>query len=288
MDSEHRHELEENVLAKWLEEKVETIKPQLPVIVTVLIAAVAGTVGWSAYQRSAEDATGGQWRSFTLAMEGQNPSLDALKQTALDYPDTGVAEWADITWADGRLWEASNQYLRDRTSALELVAEAKATYETLERASNPEVADRASYGLARALELEGDFAAAAEQYGRVGGPFALLAERRAEDLQDDEAKTEYGWLTSIASEPQTGDITRPGAEPDDIPMPPSDPLADEDDEGGIDSLLEQFAPIDDALSDDEPTDDDAVDDQPMADDTAETTATGEAAAESDTPVDAEE
>lgn len=249
MDSEHRHELEENVLAKWLEEKIETLKPQLPFIATGVVVVVAALVGSSIYRQSAAEATGDRWRAFSLAMQGDSPSMDALKQTSLDYPDTGVAEWADITWADGKLWDASNRYLNDRTNAEAAIAEAKAVYESLTDASNSEIADRAAYGLARVLEMEGDFEAARDQYARVAGPFAPLAERRAEQLTGDRPKAEYGWLVNAGTDTATAEATRPSAEPDDIAMP-SDPLAEADeDEGDLDSLLEQFAPGEDEPGD---------------------------------------
>lgn len=246
MDSEHRHELEENALANWLDEKIETLKPQLPAIVAALVVAVGGVVGWSVYRQSTDDALGAQWRAFTLAMEGRSPSLDMLKQAAVDHPNTGVEEWAEITWADGRLYAAAQLYFRQRSQSDEALAEAKGAYESLLSASNPEVADRAAYGLARALEMQGDLEAAREQYGRVAGPFATLAAERAEELTSSRVASDYEWIASAGEDVATPEATRPDAEPDDIAMP-ADPLADEsEDDEDLDSVFDQFAPVDDS------------------------------------------
>ncbi|TWT48625.1 tetratricopeptide repeat protein [Botrimarina hoheduenensis] len=242
MDSEHRHELEENVLASWLERKIEAIKPQLPLIATVLIAGAAALLGWSAYKASNQDARGARWRSFTVAMEGPSPSLEGLKQAALDHPGTGVEEWAEVTWADGRLWFAANMYLRQRTQAVEALAEAKTAFEKLQSAKEPEVADRATYGLARVLEMEGNLDAAREQYGRVSGPFAPLAEQRAKELRSDRVVADYRWIAAAGEDTEqlATDEVRPDAEPDDIAMPSEKP-AEEAAEADLDTLLEQFA-----------------------------------------------
>ncbi len=241
MDSEHRHELEENELAGWLTEKVEWVQSNLPLIVASLIALIAAVAGWAAYANNAEAKRADSWRTFTLAVEGVRPSLEALQQAADENPGTEVEQWARVTWADGRLWQGANVYLRDRTQAEEALAEAEATYKTLLSAKNPEIADRATYGLARILEMRGDLEAAREQYSRVGGPFAEIAAARAEALGSDRVKASYAWITQTTaapSGPTTGE--RPDLTPDDIALPgASDETADPD--ATLDALLEDIA-----------------------------------------------
>lgn len=241
MDSEHRHELEDNALAIWLADKIEAIKPHLTTIVAGVLAAVAAVVGWSAYKSTAAAGRADAWRSFALAVEGARPSLEGLRQAADENSGTVVEDWSLITWADGRLLSAANGYLADRDGALAAMQEAEDAYESLASSPLAEVRDRAAYGLARLYEMRGELDAAREQYARVGGPFAELASDRAAELASGRVADDYAWITqaSTAAPPATD-----GA---------SD--AAEDAAGDFDDLLENFdaeptaAPVDKTATD---------------------------------------
>ena len=245
MDSEHRHELEENELAGWLAEKVAWVQAKLPQIVMSLIALVAAVAGWAAYTNNAEASRAESWRSFSLAVEGLRPNLEALQQAASENPGTQVEAWSRITWADGRLWAGANYYLRDRTKSDEALTDAETTYKELQSAKNAEIADRAAYGLARVLEARGDLEAAREQYGRVGGPFAQLAAERAEELASDKVVGSYAWITQTSAAPtDPSAVTRPDMTPDAIALPSGDEASGDeeaDPDATLDALLEGIA-----------------------------------------------
>lgn len=240
MDSEHRHELEENELAGWLTEKVQWVQAKLPQIVVSIIALIAAIAGWSAYSNNAEAKRAESWRSYSLAVGGVNPSLEALQLAATENPGTEVETWSRITWADGQLFNGANYYLRDRIKSEEALTEAETAYKELVSAKNTEIADRAAYGLARILDLRGDLDAAREQYARVGGPFAELAADRAEELASEKVIASYAWITQTSAAPTdtaTGD--RPDLTPDAIDLPADEETEDPD--ATLDALLEDIA-----------------------------------------------
>jgi hypothetical protein len=249
MDSEHRHELEENALARWLADKVEAAKPQLPLVLLGVAAAVAAILGWSGWKKSTESAQADRWRDFSVALESGSPDLIDLKSAAEANPGTPIAEWAEVTWADGKLFEGSQLFFRNRKQADESVAEAVEVYERLASAKDRDVADRATFQLARAYELQGKLDEAAKQYARVTGSFAQVAKSRITELESPRVAEAYSWITRTSASPGDATAGQVGSEPDDIPLPESEP---QDADAALDDLLKGVeeeaaaeAPVDD-------------------------------------------
>lgn len=234
MDSEHRHELEENELAGWLTEKVEWVQAKLPQIVVSIIALIAAVAGWAAYSNNAEAQRAESWRSYSLAVGGVNPSLEGLQQAATDNAGTEVEAWSRITWADGKLLNGASSYLRDRVKSEEDITDAEAAYKELLSAKNSDIADRATFGLARILEIRGDLDAAREHYGRVSGPFAQLAADRAEELASEKVIAGYAWITQTSA--ASSDTTT-----DESSMDVASEETEEDADATLDALLENIA-----------------------------------------------
>ncbi|MEN0110378.1 MAG: hypothetical protein AAF805_06605 [Planctomycetota bacterium] len=238
MDSEHRHELEENALARRLADNIERYRDQLPLVGVAAIALVAAPLVWSAYRSSSQTANAERWQGYVRAVEAGRPDLALLEKAAEDNAGTPVADWSRITWADGKLWEASNVFLRNREQADDAVGEAIAAYEELQRSSQREIAERATFGLARSYELQGDLDQARTTYARVTGGFAPLAEARIAELESPRVADDYAWLTGLRSTPaeEASDALATDLEPDDIAMPADD---DEpvDTEAALDDLL---------------------------------------------------
>lgn len=240
MDSEHRHELEENELARWLAGKVESLKPQLPAITLGVVVLIAGIIGINGWKTSSAAAKADRWRDFAIAMEQGNPDLVDLKTAAENNPGTPVADWADVTWADGKLFQASQLYFRNRDNANQAAEEAVEVYKRLVSSGDRDVSERANFQLGRALELQGKLDEAAKQYARVTGAFAQVAKSRAEQLGTDAVKEAYGWITSTATASASSAIDTSGTvlgglEPDDIPLPD---MTSEEAESALDTMLQ--------------------------------------------------
>lgn len=201
MDSEHRHELEENALAKWLEREIKAIKPQLPLIIGVLIAIGAGIIGYNAWKNYQEQEVAKQWRDFSVAVTGQRPDLDTLQSAIEDNPGTDVEEWSKITLADGKTFQASLAFMTDRAKSEELLEEAEQVYNLmLDESSVRDIKGRANFGLARIHEMRGELDKASEQYDKVQGMFKEIATERAEYLNSDIARSNSEWLNGVVAE----------------------------------------------------------------------------------------
>ena len=201
MDSQHRHDLQENWLAHRLELFIEAAKPHLPMIIFGVVAVVVAIGGINWLRSSSESSSNLSWDSYAFAMGGATPSLPLLKRVSEDYAGAPAAEWADITLADGRLFVATQSYFANRDSANSALEEAKETFEQLRGASAATIRNRAVFGLARVAELEGDLAAAQELYGQVTGAFKTIAEQRLEDLNKQRVSADYAWLATAKPQP---------------------------------------------------------------------------------------
>lgn len=268
MDSEHRHELEENVLAGWLAKQVEEIKPHLPAIGVGAVLLVAALVGWNGYRRSAENAKAERWRDFAVAIEGAQPNEEMLQQAIDANPGTAVAEWAEVTWADGKLYDAANNFFRNRAEADKSVEQAIGVYERLVSADDRNVAERANFQLGRALELQGKLEEAREQYARVTGAFAAVAKNRSEQLESKKVQESYQWITATKNGPAPSDNTGGlgDFEPDDIALPEVNAAdADATLQDLLDTVEEEVDSAADAESAGEMTESPAEGDTPQAD-----------------------
>lgn len=225
MDSQHRHELEENVLANWLAEKIEEVKPHLPLIGLVIAAAAVGSIAWSSWSSSVTSGEEVAWQNYSVAVDRGEPNALALEDVVENFPGSTVADWSRITWADRQVLVGSFRYLSNRESANEALDKAEEAYNALlAGGAIQEIKDRAHYGLARVEELRGDLDAARKQYRNVGGTFKELAEQRAEELQSERVQENIDWLAQaeIRRRGPAGPGTpgeRPSSEPDALDTP---------------------------------------------------------------------
>ncbi len=197
MKSEHRHELETNWLAHRVALWLDKLQPYYPLITGALISAALLVIGYSYFSGETTARQSAAWNSYNVAVEGQLPNLDTLRQSAEEFPGSPMQQWADITWADGQVWNAARFYVQNRTAANEALNRATGTYQKLLKESNDErLQGRAHFGLARAYELQNELDKARSEYFSVIGGFAKLAEQRAEQLEKPETQETYAWLAT--------------------------------------------------------------------------------------------
>ncbi|MEQ8846423.1 hypothetical protein [Botrimarina sp.] len=239
MDSEHRHELEQNELATWLADKIEAVKPYLPAIAAGLVLLIAAWIGYGAWRASKAAARADRWEDYARAVDTGMPDLPLLRQAAEENPGTAVQQWSDITWADGQLFRGANLFFQDRNQADQAIADAVKVYEELVASSDNVISGRASYQLARAYELQGELEKAREQYGRVTGAFAPLAEARVSELDSKGVKQAYEWITatSAAASPEAEGPSIGELEPDELTLPDAPPA---NPDAALSDLLQGF------------------------------------------------
>ncbi|MEN1678704.1 MAG: hypothetical protein AAGJ46_03875 [Planctomycetota bacterium] len=250
MDAEHRHELNENVLARWLAEKIEVVKPHLPMILLGFFGALAASVIWSSWSSSTAQGEESAWQSYSMAVDTGLPSLPVLEQVMDEHKGESVGPWAAITWADGQLLNAAGALLLSRDQALGNLDQAQEKYEELlETAGIPSsIKERAQLGLARSYELRGEVDEAKAAYLAVEGAFADIAAERAEELDDDRTQEDVVWLATanaspLGMPPGAAASARPDANPDPLALPDDEDEASEDGDGGAMAAEDTFSDL---------------------------------------------
>lgn len=220
MKSEHRHELETNVLAHGLEGYIERYRPYFGKIIGAILAVIALMFAWSYVSGSNEARNSGAWDAYNLAISSMPPNLDLLRQTAQDNANTPLQRLADVTWADGQVFNASMLYVNNHTAANEALTKAASAYQgVIQTSDDPQITSRARLGLARVYEMQNDLEKARQQYEQVTGTYAKYAKVQAERLAKPEAKEVYAWLSTAQAplnRPPMGPGT-PGKSPEFTP-----------------------------------------------------------------------
>jgi hypothetical protein len=171
--------------------------------------------------------------------------LELLRQSAEEYPNTAMQEMANITWADGQVWNAARHYIYNREEAMEALGRATSAYTgILQTSKNERLINRAHLGLGRVYEMQGELEKAREEYRKVQGGFTAYARDQAERLETPEAKEAYAWL-STARPPRTTPPAgpgKPGEEPEfstgEFPLPGEAP-----DAGATEGASESFEEV---------------------------------------------
>jgi hypothetical protein len=123
--------------------------------------------------------------------------LEQLRLAAQEHPGTTMQQMADVTWADGQVFTASQNYIYNRANAMESLTRATSAYQGVIQSSDDErLVNRAQLGLARIYEMQGKLDAAREAYLKVKGTYEEYAKRQAERLASPETKDTYAWLAT--------------------------------------------------------------------------------------------
>jgi prepilin-type processing-associated H-X9-DG protein len=243
MKSERRHELETNELSKRLDRLSERVGPHSTTIVTVALVAVACVVLAMYLQKAWAARSQQAWDVYHLAVESNSPDLEMLKQSAEEHAGSPMAEWSNITWADGHVYRATRLYIHNRATANDDMNKAEAAYQALvAKSKNPAIRERAHLGLARIYEMRNDLKKAREHYDAVSGAFQEIAQQRIEALEKDPVVEAIDWLASAEPPPrsQPDGPGTPGVKPD---FEVDDLLMSEDEEvegPALGDMLERF------------------------------------------------
>lgn len=218
MKTERRHELATNVLADWLGERIETLKPYAAAVSATALAVVVVIVATVFWYQKRETSAAHAWESYFAALEGQNPDEDAadkLAEVADEYSPSPAGLWSRLSLADTQLAKGVEDLFKDRTAARKALEEAIDGYRAvLEKAPRDSLlAERATFGLAEASESKNELDVAREQYHALldrwpKGAFSALAKDRLADLDRKMTKDFYDWFAKQS--PQTKQPKGPG------------------------------------------------------------------------------
>ena len=218
MRSERRHELQQNELADWLSDGIETVKPYtnvtLGLTILILIVVVGGT--WWIRQSAAESAEA--WDSYYIALVSGNPA--AFTTVAEDYPDSKAARWAEVVAADLYLGTGCDLLFSNRADAnIELDKAAEFYAQVLKKSRESVLLDRATFGLAQTREAMCELDKAKALYKKVAqswpdGPFAKISARCLKKLEQPSTLAFYDRFEKFDPKPAFADQPGiPGAGP---------------------------------------------------------------------------
>lgn len=150
--SEKRHELQKNVLADWMGQQIEEVKPHFVPILVISLAVVAVIVGVFVYFGGQSTASASAWNAYFTAF-GEREAEDAFDKVIKSQQGNPASLWARQSLADVKLAEGAAQLYRDRQQAEESLGEAERLYkEIIDGSPDAMLLTRAQFGLARVYE----------------------------------------------------------------------------------------------------------------------------------------
>jgi tetratricopeptide (TPR) repeat protein len=237
MKAEHRHELQTNILAEWLEDTIEKLKPYTRAIIGVLVAlliilGVYTYVGSS--ERRAQAAASDKYIEAlnSLSITGPQELQGVIEQ----YKGTQPAALSQLVLAEFQLTDGTNALYTNKPAARDSLSRAAGDFALAEQATrDPMLRAWAQYGLGRAYESMGNLDRARTEYQSLITDYpdsALIeaAKSHLAHLNQQGIKEFYDWFakqdprpepldksTGIPgkmpgfdlSEPSTGDIKMP-------------------------------------------------------------------------------
>ena len=173
MDSRHRHELEQNLLAKWLVSQYEDwIRPNSSWLgyavlgVLVAVAIIIGTSRMNSWNLSSS------WKQFYAALHSEQ--ADAELELVAQSTSGIVGAHARLALAQRQLTEGCGQVFINKREAIGLLEKAIASFQQVQKAtSDSQILQQAGLGLGlcwetlAAARVGDDLAKAEEEYQKV-------------------------------------------------------------------------------------------------------------------------
>lgn len=231
MKSERRHELQTNELADWVGNYVEVCRPYLKTATAVVLAVAAIGLAYAIVSQRQEAAAGLSWEAYFKAVwqRDQKEAGTELQRLAEREKGTLPGLWALETEADLDLESGVQKLFRDRDEAMRDLDRAIEHYRAVEKqaAPYPELLARCRYGLAQALEAQGELSEARSKYEEVAkananSALGKMAERRLKGIKGDHMADFYTWFAKQTPPPpgKPGGTGLPPLNLDDLPDRP--------------------------------------------------------------------
>jgi len=271
MKTERRHELQTNLLADHIGKYIQQVKPYSRHITTGILLLLAVVMAGLYFSNKWASERGAGWSDYLKTLAASDPV--ALEEVAEMHAGSTAALWARQSAGEVKVAKATighppmiepGQLFTDRKGAVKTLEEAKEHFLAVaeDRASSPQLVERARFGLAQVYECLSDTVNAQKYYDEIvnsspDSALSKLAKRRSERLSEGSVQGWYNWFGRQDPAPSTVPPDGSGKFPnvsDDLDLLPDRP--DLSFPGS--SLSEQLKDID--L--DAPLDDDTV--EPMS------------------------
>jgi hypothetical protein len=201
MDSQHRHELQQNDLSVLLQKLNRFLEKHGNRISIGICLATALLVGWILWQRNVKAREQVAWSQLS-----GSSSPDDLEDVWKKNPDSTAAPWARLVEAEQRLTNGIQSMFLDVEAGRKELDQARKSFEVLsELGSAPRmVRERALFGLARAEESlsDGSTQEAQKAYQRLverfpDSFFKDKAEQRLRELASGGSAEFYQWFAKF-------------------------------------------------------------------------------------------
>lgn len=180
MKAEERHELHENLLAKWLGEVLVSSQSYLKLLAGVLLLSAVAWLGYRSLQARSEAKQALGWTGILAAQEPAD-----LEKVAQQYPETLAGAWALQRAADTHLQRGGIELLRDFKKAADHFEQARDSYKKVIDATKDDIlSQRAHFGAAQAYESLRELSKAKEYYQKIceKWPNTLIAKLAADRI----------------------------------------------------------------------------------------------------------
>ncbi|HBJ35405.1 MAG TPA: hypothetical protein DDZ51_11770 [Planctomycetaceae bacterium] len=221
MNSERRHELQQNALADMLGGQIKKIEPYSKLIaVGVAIAVFAGLA--FGFYRSAVTGTRSD-ATLELLQNSGSSDPEALAAVGDRYADTGAGALAKLLQADVLLATGVSGLFNDREAAQGQLDEALKQYRLVAETSKDNLLrSRANFGVARTFESKGEIEKAVSAYNRVieigeSDAIATAARNRIDHLKSPLTTDFFAWFDKQDFTPP--DPTAPPTLPSGVSLP---------------------------------------------------------------------
>lgn len=180
MNSERRHDLQENELAAVLGKVNKSIDPYSKPIAVAVALGFIGLIGWGFY--SSGQAGRRSDATYQLIEASVGNDSETLATVAAQYSGTPAAAWSRLYQGSSKMGVGINALFTSRDEAEELLGEASAAFkEALKLSDDTIIQSRAHFGLARISESLGEVDEAIESYEAamaVGESDAMVEEAK--------------------------------------------------------------------------------------------------------------
>ena len=249
MKSERRHELEHNLLADWLADTLEKIKPYQNAILGGVVLIAALLVAVSVWRTMAQRQAATAWEEYFQALQMGGP-LD-LEEVVGRHAGSRVAHWAAVAAADQRLATGCNSLFTDKPSAMQELRKAVDLYlPVLEQSRETALVERATFGLARAYEAQIDLEKAIPRYKEIvggwpDGPYAEVAKSRLTALDQQSVRELADKFAKWEPKPVRPDVPDfPASRPEfDLDALPDGPVFTPKTNFGLDGGVGEAVPV---------------------------------------------
>lgn len=241
MNSERRHQLNENELAGALDKFNHSIEPYSKPIALGVAAFFVAVLGYGFYSSTKSDnRSDATLQLIDASITGDTESLATI---AAKYPNTSAAAWARLYQGGQQMGIGFSTLYTSRDEAETLLDDAVEAYnQAMELSNDAMIQSRAHYGLAQIAEARGNVEDAIREYEEamaVGESAAMVDEAKARiaALSSPQAKDFLAWFQEQDFSPAEPSLppSLPGAGdlPDlpDLDLPPLDLPMDDLSEG---------------------------------------------------------